>query len=96
MTWRPEVEEWEQIKREHCNLVSGKLTNCEHCPTKPMECNISFEAGADAILEALKTKGAFMTPEQMELLTPDRKYPYGWLVFIPVEEKDGRTDKTSN
>lgn len=44
-----------------------------------------FEAGADAMLEALKEKGAWMTPEQMKLLAPDRKYPYGWLVFIPED-----------
>lgn len=43
------------------------------------------EAGADAMLEALKEKGVLMTPEQMKLIAPDRKYPYGWLVFIPDE-----------
>jgi len=46
-----------------------------------------FEAGADALLKALKKKGAWMTPEQMKLLAPDRKYPYGYLVFIPEEGK---------
>jgi hypothetical protein len=45
----------------------------------------TFEAGADAILDALKNKGAWMTPEQMKLLAPDRQYPYGHLVFIPEE-----------
>jgi hypothetical protein len=47
-----------------------------------------FEAGADAMLKALKEKGAWMTPEQMKILAPDRKYPYGWLVFIPEDMKD--------
>ena len=42
-----------------------------------------YEAGADAILEALKKNGAIMTSDQMRLLAPDRKYPYGYLVFIP-------------
>lgn len=41
------------------------------------------EAGADAMLKALKEKGAWMTPEQMTLLAPDRQYPYGYIVFIP-------------
>lgn len=45
----------------------------------------TFEAGADAILEALKEKGVFMTPQQMKVLAPERKYPYGYLVFIPDE-----------
>jgi hypothetical protein len=49
-----------------------------------------FEAGADAMLEALKGKGAWMTPEQMKLLAPDRKYPYGHIVFIP-EDKEKTT-----
>ena len=48
----------------------------------------AFEAGADAMLKALKEKGVWMTPEQMKLLAPDRKYPYGHIVFIP-EEKAG-------
>lgn len=47
-----------------------------------------FEAGADAMLEALKEKGAWMTPEQMELLAPERNYPYGWIVFIPVDKEN--------
>lgn len=46
----------------------------------------TFEEGADAILEALKENGAWMTPEQMKLLAPDIKYPYGYLVFIPTEK----------
>ena len=43
----------------------------------------AFEGGANAMLKALKEKGAWMTPKQMKLLAPDRKYPYGYLVFIP-------------
>jgi hypothetical protein len=53
-----------------------------------------FEAGADAMLEALKKQGAWMTPEQMKLLAPDRKYPYGYIVFIP-EEKEIPVSETS-
>lgn len=49
-----------------------------------------YEAGADAMLEALKAGsmkagGTLMTPEQMKLIVPDREYPYGWLVFIPED-----------
>lgn len=52
-----------------------------------------FEAGADALLEALKEKGAWMTPEQMKLLAPDRKYPYGYIVFIPTERGHRTVDE---
>jgi hypothetical protein len=47
----------------------------------------AFELGADAILEALKKKGAWMTPEQMKLLAPDRQYPFGYMVFIPDDKE---------
>ena len=56
-----------------------------------------YEAGADAMLEALKKKGAWMTPEQMKLLAPDRKYPFGWIVFIPEDkENQGSTGSDSD
>ena len=45
----------------------------------------AYEAGADAMLEALKRDSPLMTPEQMKLIAPDRKFPYGHLVFIPEE-----------
>lgn len=47
-----------------------------------------IEAGADAMLKALKNKGVVMSPEQMKLIVPDRKYPFGWLVFIPDEKTE--------
>ena len=47
----------------------------------------AFEAGADTMLDALKEKGAWMTPGQMKLLAPDRKYPYGYIVFIPEKKE---------
>jgi hypothetical protein len=46
----------------------------------------AFESGADTMLRLLKEKGTWMTPEQMKLLAPDRKYPYGYIVFIPSEK----------
>jgi len=65
--WRPEG--WEN---PHSNLGPGFDL-----------AYTAFEAGAEAMLEALKKKGALMTPEQMKLIAPDRQYPYGYLVFIP-------------
>jgi|GEM_PF-6002476 len=47
-----------------------------------------FEKGADAMLKALKEKGAYMTPDQMRLIAPERQHPYGWLVFIPEDEEE--------
>lgn len=71
MSWRP--DDWEEIRGDAIG----------HAPT---ESTLAFEAGADAMLEALKKRGCLMTPEQMRVLAPDRKYPYGWLVFIEEEE----------
>ena len=68
MNWRPKG--WK-------NLWDKQPSDCLATPS-PV-----WEAGADAMLEALKAKGAYMTPEQMRLLAPDAKYGYGWLVFIP-------------
>jgi hypothetical protein len=76
MTWRPEG--WSDYLREQAEKWN------RNPPAWTFDKFIEF--GADAMLEALKDKGAWMTPEQMKLLAPDRKYPYGWLVFIPDEE----------
>jgi hypothetical protein len=69
--WRP--EEWKNPYK-NVTFVGQSLANI-------------FEEGADAVLETLKKKGAWMTPEQMKLLAPDRKYPYGYIVFIPDEKQ---------
>lgn len=78
--WRPEG--WDSLQA------------VKQIPTRQLQSNSAhemlqevFEAGADYMLEALKEKGAWMTPEQMKLLAPDRQYPYGYLVFIPEECK---------
>jgi rubrerythrin len=55
--------------------------------TKTPQSYAAFEAGADGMVEALKKKGAWMTPDQMKLLAPERAYPYGWIVFIPAEQE---------
>ena len=90
--WRPEG--WK-------NPCEGAWKNCEqqYPGGIPLAYQIlqdvgfeqGFGAGADAMLDALEKKSAFMTPEQMKLLAPDRKYPYGYLVFIPEQkEKEER------
>ncbi len=83
--WRPKEAVWIKVKREHCGEGILAEADCKHCPTTPMKCDTSFEAGADAMLEALKEKSPLMTPGQMKLMAPDRQYPYGWLVFIEEE-----------
>jgi len=50
--WRPEVG-WVEIKQSHCESICSYKPDCEHCPTEPMVCNKSFEAGADAMLKVL-------------------------------------------
>ena len=73
MSWRPS-EGWKGfMHRAKCTLSSG----CYDCYAAD-----AYEAGADAMLEALKEKGTLMNPEQMMLLVPDRQFSYGWLVFI--------------
>lgn len=57
--------------------------------SKPKIAHDAYEGGADAIVKILKEEGAFMTPEQMQMLAPERKYPYGWLCFIPVDPAVG-------
>ncbi len=44
-----------------------------------------LESGADAMLEGLKKDSPIMSAEQMALFVPERKYPNGWLVFIPED-----------
>jgi hypothetical protein len=77
--WRPEEWPIHHYKEEWMSPTNDiKLQARTH--------DLAFEAGADAILEALKKKSAWMTPEQMRLIAPDRKYPYGYLVFIPEDK----------
>lgn len=73
MNWRPEG--WQTLKAKNYPL---------HCFT-PDDCvGMAFEAGADAILEALKQTG---TPTGLKYTAyaNDRK---GWLVFIPDKEAE--------
>lgn len=73
MSWRPEG--WQNPHKKPPGPLSKLLYHD------------IFEAGADAMLKLLKEKGAWMTPEQMKLLAPERQYGYGWIVFIPEEPK---------
>lgn len=68
--WRP--DNWHEYNRT--------IWNAYNLPDEV------FEAGANAMLEALKKKGTLMTPEQMKLIAPDREYPFGYLVFIPDDD----------
>ncbi len=69
--WRPEgwQNSWDKKREENGMASKAEI----------------FEAGASAMLEALKAKSSFMTPEQMRLIVPDRKYSFGWIIFIPNE-----------
>ena len=78
--WRPEG--WDSLQAIKQIPTSQLQSDSAHEMLQSV-----FEAGADAMVQALKEKGAWMTPEQMKLLAPDRKYPYGHLVFIPESER---------
>lgn len=79
--WRPEG--WKNPNEK--NVLEAAYLSAEM--NTALIAKQQFEAGADAMLGALKEKGAWMTPEQMKLLAPDRKYPYGYLVFIPDQKE---------
>ena len=88
--WRPEGWDAGQIgnlDRDQSKTRTKLLSVVDMDTLRSYE-DYQVEAGASAILKALKDKGAIMTPEQMKLLASDRKYPYGWLVFIPNEIKE--------
>jgi hypothetical protein len=62
--WRP--NNWVEIKKTACRNRLSDLpdsipkADCEHCPTEPLECSVDFEAGADAMFEALKKEGQYV------------------------------------
>lgn len=72
--WRP--ENWNSIKILRCIHCQGipkagiKGENCDTCPTNIQDCQKDFEAGANAMLESLKTFSLMRTTT-------------GWLIFIP-------------
>ena len=91
--YRPNKKVWVKIKRGHCKVVSSGKADCIHCPTEPMKCNRSFEAGADAMLGILRKDGS----EQFIQRTMGSQYvsmtyfysgnaEKGRLVFIPEEK----------
>ena len=73
--YRP--KNWAIIKREYCNEKLKRVggAHCETCPATPQTCNVSYEAGADAMLGALKKTGTRIT-----------KMANGYLTFIEDEE----------
>lgn len=75
MSYRP--PDWDKRRAEAIHRV---IIDLQH------DKEVAFvESGADAIVEALKSKSPLMTPEQMKLIAPDRKFPFGYLVFIPED-----------
>jgi len=94
MTWRPEG--WNNphhstIIIEGCKATGEISVAGGFIASTSQQEEAAFEAGADAMLKGLKEKGAWMTPDQMRLLAPDRKYPFGWLVFIPEDKENELT-----
>lgn len=90
--WRPEG--WENPYTE----------KARHWPRLGMSkvkiAHDAYECGADKLLKALIEKGALMTPEQMKLLAPLRKFPYGHIVFVPEDKENqgstGDSDRHEN
>jgi len=83
MSWRP--EDWDELK---VNAWGEATVIGEQFP-------VGFEAGADAMLEALGTwhtgdfgtKWRIETIRDMEISLPFRKDTKGWLVLIPDDEE---------
>ena len=86
--WRPEgwKNPYPSTIIEECK-ATGEVSAGGFIGSTSQQESDAFEAGANAMLKILKEKGAWMTPEQMRLLAPDRKYPYGHIVFIPEAKK---------
>ena len=83
---------WEETKIKRCIHVQGipeagvKPDTCDTCPTNIKECHKDFEAGADAMLDALKATGVFTygnhTPD---IDLADAPEVSGYWAFIPDE-----------
>ena len=77
--WRPEG--WNNIY--NTLYESTKDTEIELAVQAGMQ-GLAYEAGADAILEALKKKGKYISRKDGEDMHPWTEiYDSGWLVFIP-------------
>lgn len=80
MNYRP--KNWEAIASEFCPVM-------EQYDPDPMIADKSFEAGADAILEALKKSAVTMSNHNptnrtvMETAIFLNQCENGWLVFLP-------------
>lgn len=90
MNWRPEIVKWEQAFIEAVETHNTAIRGGNYG-------RILFEAGADAMLEALKNTGVHIDENQNPLNTTVggildffNKCERGWLVFIPDEEKNAR------
>ena len=78
MSWRPENWENKYDKEEWHTEVDWQLEDLA----------IAYEAGADAMLEALKEGGyrtEYIPTSEMAKNTGKLKFGKGWLAFIPDE-----------
>lgn len=81
MIWRP--KDWAETRRQHCNeqLKDVGGARCETCPADPQTCSMDYQAGADAMFDALKREGHYVNGE-----APALCFGKGWVTFI-AEEK---------
>lgn len=75
-------EGWKEIKLRMCRCASKE---CDTCSNTIEECSYDFEAGADAMLEALCTDENKMDCIDQYGTEPPKNVK-GWLVFIPEED----------
>lgn len=82
MKWRPNEKEWREIRNKYLNENTMLALSIENVAT--------YEAGADAVLEALRLNGKWLeadkTGEYFFLQLPPIK-GNGKLVFIPDDEE---------
>jgi hypothetical protein len=82
LNWRNKYsEEW---YREYLPFAKRGLEPCE-IEWSMEDCEIAFESGADAILEAWCTPENYLT-DQWD--SKSLKHLKGWMVFIPDEEEE--------
>jgi len=77
-TWRP--DDWYEALLEEVK----KIPDPKGDMTKALL--LFSEAGADAILEALKTRGHRILPQDNDILSNLYPNQMGWVVFIPEEQ----------
>ena len=76
--WRP--KDWAETRRRHCNEQLKEVggAECETCPADPQTCSVDYQAGADAMLEAIRSRG-FIIGESLRNV----KGAVGWANINP-------------